>query len=157
MSFFVQIERISISIAFMFLFVWQSSAQVMVIHQKGQPDIRIPIGNIVKLTFDLSGTTGAIQPGAIKKIKTTIANILPNPFSTRIEYTIDKPAMVSIRVIDMQGRIVRTITKTMMNIGQYTTTWNARDDAGQKVGNASYIVNVEINGQSVSKSLFIVN
>jgi hypothetical protein len=44
-----------------------------------------------------------------------------------------------------------------MNIGRYTTTWNACNDAGLRVGNASYIVNVVINGQSVSKSLFIVN
>ena len=147
----------NLAIAFFLLFAWQSSAQMMVIHQQGQPDVRIPISDIAKLTFDLSGTTGTIQPMALKKIKTAIANILPNPFSTKIQYSLDKPAMVSIRVIDMQGRIVRTITKTKMNIGHYTTTWNSCNDAGQRVGNASYIVNVEINGQSISKALFMVN
>lgn len=147
----------NLAIAFFLLFAWQSSAQMMVIHQQGQPDVRIPISAITKLTFDMSGPTGTIQPIALKKIKTSIANILPNPFSTKIEYTIDKPAMVSIRVIDMQGRIVRTITNTKMNIGHYTTMWNSCNDAGQRVGNASYIVNVEINGQSISKALFMVN
>jgi hypothetical protein len=145
-----------LAVALLLLFALQSSAQVMVIHQKGQPDVRIPIADIAKLTFDLSGT-GTISPMALKKIKTSIANILPNPFSTKIEYTLDKPGMVTIRVIDMQGRIVRTLADTKMNTGHYTTFWNACSDAGLRVSNASYIVNVVIDGQSVSKTLYIVN
>jgi hypothetical protein len=147
----------NMAIAFLLLFAWQSSAQMMVIHQKGQPDVRIPIADIAKLTFDLSGTTGSVSPMALKKIKTSIAHILPNPFSTKIEYSLEKPAMVIIRVIDMQGKIVRTLSNTKMGIGHYATTWNSCNDAGQRVGNASYIVNVEINGQSISKALFMVN
>jgi hypothetical protein len=146
-----------LTVALLLLFAWQSSAQVMVIHQKGQPDVRIPIADIAKLTFDLSGTTGNIQPMALKKIKTVVANIYPNPFATKIEYSIAKLALVRIRVFNLQGKIMRTVSNSMMGIGHYSTTWNFCNDAGQRVGNAPYIVNVEIDGKSISKSLFIVN
>jgi hypothetical protein len=146
-----------LTIAFVFLFAWQSSAQLMVIHQKGQPDVSYVVAHIAKLTFSVSGTTGIIQPMVLKNIKSAIANIYPNLFSARIEYSVDKPAMVKIQALDMLGRVVRTITNARMDSGHYSTKWDFCNDAGFKVGKGTYIVNVEISGQRISKSLFVVN
>jgi len=113
---------------------------------------------IAKITFDsLGGTTGTIQPVTLNKMKSIMAHILPNPFSTKIEYSLDKPATVKIRVFDMQGKIVRQILNDKLDIGHYSTTWNSCNDAGQKVSRATYIVNIDVDGTSLSKHLFIVN
>jgi hypothetical protein len=144
-----------LAIAFLLLFALQSSAQVMVIHRKGSADVRIPIADIAKITFQL-GSTGTMQPIDIQKIKMAIASIMPNPFSTKIEYTLEKPAMVSVRVFDMQGKAIRTMVNAREEAGSHSLAWNTCDDAGQRVSNASYIVNVVIDGKSISKTLFIV-
>ncbi|MBN1542041.1 T9SS type A sorting domain-containing protein, partial [candidate division KSB1 bacterium] len=51
----------------------------------------------------------------------------PNPFNpaTRISYTLDKDAQVSLVVYDMIGREVATLVDGFQNAGIYEATWNA--------------------------------
>jgi hypothetical protein len=134
------------------------SAQQMVIHRSGQPDVRISIADITKITFDsLNNATRVTPREAGGKLKAVMAAIFPNPFSTRIQYSLDKAAAVKIRVFDMQGRTVRTLLNSRMDAGSHTTGWNACDDAGKRVSNGSYLVNIEAGGQAISQKLFIVN
>lgn len=147
-----------LAMALLLFAVMQPSAQTMVIHRSGQPDVRVAVADIRKITFTLdSSIAGAARPIAIKKIKAVLANILPNPFGTKIEYNLEKPSQVSIRVYNLQGKVVRTLAHERMNAGQYSISWNSCDETGALVCNGSYIAQVAIDGQAVSKKLFIVN
>jgi hypothetical protein len=121
----------------------------------------LPIANITKLTFDsIPKPSDAVSRPVVygsRGITPIVMTIFQNQLSTRIEYTVDKPALVRIRVFDMQGKVVRIISDGEMNVGHYSITWNSCDDGGQKVSDAPYIVNVEIDGKAISRNLFVVN
>lgn len=52
----------------------------------------------------------------------------PNPFfrGTSFEFVLAKPEMVSLRILDVQGRVVATLLNRVLEAGPYRTTWNAQ-------------------------------
>jgi hypothetical protein len=143
-------------LAIVFLIVSQPIAQVMVIHKSDGSNVRIPVSSINKITFSLSGAGILERSTAFHKIKAVMAHILPNPFGTRIEYSLDKPGKVMIRAFDLQGKCVRTISNSFKAVGSFFEVWNSTDDAGKVVANGPYLLTVEINGKTYSQTLFIV-
>jgi hypothetical protein len=66
---------------------------------------------------------------------------VPNPFnpSTTIHY--DVPAgggAVSIRIYDVNGRLVRTLVESVQSAGQKAVTWKGRDNRGASVASGVY-------------------
>jgi hypothetical protein len=72
----------------------------------------------------------------------------PNPVrgSTTFEYVVGSDvagsslAEVSLRLHDLQGRLVRTIQATRQPSGRYSAQWDARDDHGARVAAGSYFM-----------------
>jgi hypothetical protein len=70
----------------------------------------------------------------------------PNPVrgSTTFEYVVGSDvagsshADVSLRLHDLQGRLVRTIQATRLPSGRYSAQWDTRDNHGQQVGAGTY-------------------
>ena len=80
----------------------------------------------------------------------------PNPFnpSTTIQYSIDKPAQVSLKVYNMLGNNVATLVNSRQNAGSYTVTFNTNNST---VGLSSgvYFYRLEA-GPSVSTKKLIL-
>lgn len=69
----------------------------------------------------------------------------PNPFNptTQIEYTIPVDAgdvPVSLRVVDLGGRLVRDLLQAQQGPGRYRATWNGRTDDGEPLASGVYLV-----------------
>ena len=135
----------------------QSSAQVMVIHRSDGTTQRIPVSDIAKITFDLDATSANWSGKTSLKMKSMLANILPNPFFTRVSYTLEDESQVNIAVFDVQGKMVRSVLSGHTQPGSHLVDWDATDNSGQKVAPGPYLIRVEIAGQVQSKTLFIVN
>jgi len=75
----------------------------------------------------------------------------PNPFSpalhdvTRIQYSLSKPAQVTIRVYDFASALVRTLVDGELRSGaeNHGENWDGRDDQGHVVANGVYFYRVE--------------
>jgi hypothetical protein len=69
----------------------------------------------------------------------------PNPFnpSTRIVFELPAPASLSLRVFDLQGRLVRTLVSGPLPGGIHEVTWGGRDDAGRPVSSGVYYYRLE--------------
>jgi hypothetical protein len=83
----------------------------------------------------------------------------PNPFNatTVIDYRLDRAASVSIRVYDMQGRLVKTILDgTPRQAGIHTVTWDARNDGGQSVASGVYICRMEAGHIQLSVKMVLL-
>jgi len=135
----------------------ESYSQTMVIHNSDGSTVRIAVADINKITFTLGTTGTAPKPEVLKKAKTVFANIFPNPFITRIEYSVSEPSNVRITVLNMQGKAVRTLRNQRAEKGQYSAAWDACDGVGRKVTSGAYIIDINISGKSFSKNLFIVH
>jgi hypothetical protein len=66
----------------------------------------------------------------------------PNPaaHSARIEFALPARAPATLEVIDLQGRVVRTLSQGATAPGRYTRQWDLADAAGRRVDPGVYFV-----------------
>ena len=69
----------------------------------------------------------------------------PNPFSLETSIAFDLPvdAVVSLKVYDPQGRLVRALADRSYAAGYHVTAWAGDDEAGQTVASGIYFVRIE--------------
>ncbi len=78
--------------------------------------------------------------------KTSVLRVYPNPFNTiaNIEYELDQPITVSIRIYDYLGKEIEIIQKYQSR-GRHTSQWNA---TGQP--NGIYFYRLQAGNQTAS-------
>jgi hypothetical protein len=70
----------------------------------------------------------------------------PNPFrnGTTIRYDIPRTSDVELRIYDVAGRLVRTLTRTPATPpGRYRTVWDARNGSGRFVASGVYFYRLD--------------
>ena len=79
----------------------------------------------------------------------------PNPFNpnTVIPFSLNKPADVSLKIYNIQGQLIRSLTSGKMNAGNYEFKWDARDDFGQKVVSGLYLYQLNVTSDNMSKNI----
>ena len=70
--------------------------------------------------------------------------------------SLEKCSRVKIEIFDFQGKVVRILKSDVEPAGTYRVSWNHRQNDGAKVSAGSYIVRVLVNGEPVSKCLYLV-
>jgi len=70
----------------------------------------------------------------------------PGPNEHEIRFTLDQPGDVRLRVIDVTGRIVRTIFVPGMSAGTHALLWDERDEGGGRAAHGVYFADVRANG-----------
>jgi hypothetical protein len=101
-----------------------------------------PISQVVGMTENSHQTSGY-----------RIGQNFPNPFShtAQIAYSLEKRAMVSIRVSDLQGREIQSHVNSMQEKGNYTLSL----DAGN-LNNGIYYYTLLINGRQVETKRMVI-
>ena len=80
-----------------------------------------------------------------------VAEAHPNPLnpSTRLEFYVpDDRAPVSVRIFDINGRLVATLIDGVVPGGRQAATWQGTDDSGQRVASGLYFARVQIGGET---------
>ena len=69
-----------------------------------------------------------------------MAQNYPNPFNpnTTIEYSLPRPARVSLRVYDLLGREMVTLFQGWQDMGYHHVVWNGRDRRGVTLASGIY-------------------
>jgi hypothetical protein len=101
--------------------------------------------------IDLNGTVArssvievALAPTAVFEqilpTQTALSQNYPNPFNpeTSIQFDLATESMVTLRVYDLTGQVVRTLISGSLAPGSYTNLWNGRNEQGLKVGSGVY-------------------
>lgn len=94
------------------------------------------------------GHIGATPVAALGPIQPKAFNLSanwPNPFnpSTSLRYALPEAAQVTLAVYDMLGQKVRTLVDGAQQAGQYTVSWDARNDLGHSVASGLYFYRIE--------------
>lgn len=81
-------------------------------------------------------------PGASIPIATRIEGAYPNPFNpqTRIQLALRTSGEASVKVYDVQGRLVRTLVDAVLPAGRRDVVWDGVDDAGRAAPSGVYFV-----------------
>ncbi|EAY27403.1 hypothetical protein M23134_08355 [Microscilla marina ATCC 23134] len=104
-----------------------------------------------------SARTTASLPTSVNKPVTTV-KVYPNPVTnlTTIEFSLVKPAKVSLSIIDQSGRIIKTLAnEQVLNKGNRHITWDATNNNGSKVSNGYYIYQIRVDNQVKTGRLLV--
>jgi flagellar hook assembly protein FlgD len=72
--------------------------------------------------------------------------VVPNPFNpiTRIEFTLPSPAIVSLRVYNVAGQLVRTLAAgEKFDAGPNTIAWDGVTESGKQSASGLYFYRIE--------------
>ena len=77
----------------------------------------------------------------------------PNPFNpeTNIDYDLADESMVSLKVYDMKGILVKTLLSEKQSSGHKTVKWDGTSDLGQKVSAGLYLYRIQTEGFTSTK------
>jgi FlgD Ig-like domain/F5/8 type C domain len=72
-------------------------------------------------------------------------NFSPNPFNngTSLNYSLEKPAITRIHITDISGKTVKTINNGKQGPGNYTVSWNGRNEQNWPLPAGTYLVTVQ--------------
>jgi len=118
-----------------------------------------PDGQTAVLTAGFHLLTAVAVPSVPQRPDhAALAQNYPNPFnpSTTIRYQVDRAGPVSLRVIDVRGRVVRTLVNESREPGWYQVRWNGVDDSGQAVASGLYFYRMRAGEFEDQKKLLLV-
>lgn len=103
-----------------------------------------PLFDNVTLYRVLDPATGAGDtPAAASRLDQNY----PNPFNptTTVHYTLARPGVVTLRVYDVAGRLVRTLVDARQSprADGYSVRWDGRDDAGRVAPTGIYLYRLQ--------------
>lgn len=91
-------------------------------------------------TTDVALNNLDIKPASYK-----LGENFPNPFnpSTEIAFQIPQDGMVNIKIYNVLGEQVKTLTSKFYRAGFYTLSWNGKDEVGNEVFSGIYFYHME--------------
>ncbi len=76
---------------------------------------------------------------------TGLLRCTPNPFfgSTRIQFQLERPENVRLRVYDSAGRLIRSLAQEHFAAGVHTVGWDGKNQRNEPVANGIYFLRLE--------------
>jgi hypothetical protein len=149
------------------LFASGSSASLVTL----APPPVVVAGTYLVVAGDLSGGLGgsgtyriyvgatADAPGtASHPMALALAPPAPNPFVARtvLHYALPRSAGVTLRIFDLQGRVVRTLADDATRpAGEYDATWDGRDGQGRAAGAGVYFARLTSDGHTEMREVML--
>jgi hypothetical protein len=106
----------------------------------------------------ISSTTGVKNVSANTPHIFELSNNYPNPFnpSTIIQYSVPTNGLVSLFVYNILGQRVRTLANSPMAAGQYSVTWDGRNDAGSMLSSGVYFYRLQAGSMAIVKKMLLL-
>ena len=104
-------------------------------------------------------------PGGIeeKDLATLPAKVVlltntPNPFNPATEIKFELPASQTVRleVVDINGKVVRTLVNGDLDAGVHSVRWDGKDTSGSDMPSGIYFYRLSTDGGSVSRKMMLV-
>jgi hypothetical protein len=104
------------------------------------------------------GTTSGTEISEVLPSEYLLSQNYPNPFNpiTRISFDIPSAGNVNIDVYNLLGQKVNTLVSGYKDVGHYTVTWNATDEAGQPVPSGVYFYRLTTENHSETKRMMLL-
>ena len=96
--------------------------------------------------------TGEI-PAAVEDLSSAErfrVRVAPNPLrdTADLQVALRRPAAVSVRIVDLHGRAVSSLSTGLLQAGVHPLRWDGTDDAGTRLPDGIYFYRVEAAGES---------
>jgi hypothetical protein len=97
--------------------------------------------------------TPAVVPAAYR-----LAQNFPNPFNpvTTIKFDMKEKGLVTLKIYDVAGRLVRTLADDVRDAGAYSIVWDGRNNSGAEIASGIYFYKMETTGFLATKKLVLL-
>ncbi|MDH5186443.1 MAG: T9SS type A sorting domain-containing protein, partial [candidate division WOR-3 bacterium] len=92
-------------------------------------------------------------------VATVVHTAKPNPMvkgNAQISFSLAKKGDISINIYDATGRLTRSLINASYDTGEYTVTWNGRDDQGLEVMSGIYFYTIESENYKSTRKLVLM-
>ena len=105
--------------------------------------------------IDFNGTfkySSEIESYIKNQFKFNLEQNYPNPFNpkTEIEFTLNEPSKVNLKVYDLLGNLVTTLLDDYRNVGMYKLEFK-----GENLSSGIYFYIIKVNGKTKSRSMVL--
>jgi hypothetical protein len=127
-----------------------NSMETLVIGASGDDDGGTDRGAVY--VCRVNGNAGTVdvpaRPGTVTDL---LGATRPNPFraETMIPFRITQAARVRIEILDVHGRLVRTLIDGTTTPGDHELAWDGTDDARNALAPGAYAIRMSVNGHMV--------
>lgn len=85
----------------------------------------------------------------------------PNPFRsgdhvTAIRFELPETAPVSLKILDVSGRLVRTLVGGSLEAGPHTVQWDGRNDRGEQVGSGVFFYVLSAGKENAARQMLLL-
>ena len=110
------------------------------------------------LKADLSNITDVRNGQVILPIQFYLSQNYPNPFNSKtvIEYSINQPSFVQLKVLNILGKEVRTLVKEYKTPGEYKIIWDGKNNIGGELTSGVYIYQLNSNSKVEKRKLIML-
>ena len=107
--------------------------------------------------WGLAAGGGETPAGQTPNFKLSLGNY-PNPFNplTRVQFTLDRTGPATLKVFDLQGRLVRELVDQVLVEGPHSIVWDGNDGQGQRVGSGVYFARLVSGGQVAEHKMVLL-
>jgi hypothetical protein len=151
----------------------ENELKVMVIGQNAEP---LPVGDKPLFIFEgegydtvqvsLADTEGKLmqvhqkQENNNQPTRYTLYQNYPNPFNpeTLIKYAVsgDGLTRVNLKIYNIVGQLVKTLVDEDQMPGEYTRTWNGKDEKNQDVASGMYFYKLKVSNFTETKKMVLL-
>ncbi|MCD4706880.1 MAG: PQQ-binding-like beta-propeller repeat protein [Candidatus Sabulitectum sp.] len=105
------------------------------------------------INFTVTGTGMNLNPSPLPGLCTK-----PNPFHafTTISFELSEPGYTTLKVFNLSGRLVSSITESELGSGQYSYTWDGSNQNGESVSAGLYFCRIQSGGVSETTGLCLL-
>ena len=119
---------------------------------EAQPTTQVEISEaatVSSITLDPDGDW--LIDSSSDRLVAGLAAPFPNPFnpSVTLQYLLERPGAVALRLYDARGRRVVTLVDEARPAGLHQLQWDGRDGDGDGVASGVYLVRLDLDGQPV--------
>ena len=109
------------------------------------------------VTEVLNTSSSAVRKSE-RPISFRLAPNYPNPFNsaTTISYTIPSQGLVTIRIFNTSGGLVKELLSEVQKTGFHEIAWRGKNQNSNTVATGSYIVRIEHNHQSLMQKILFI-
>ncbi|MFH1841874.1 MAG: C25 family cysteine peptidase [bacterium] len=91
-------------------------------------------------------------------VRLSLAQNQPNPFNprTKIQFAVPRDQDISLRIYDVEGRLVDTLAQGFHAAGTYTVIWDGTNGRGARVSSGLYFYSLNTGKQSLTQKMLLL-
>ena len=116
------------------------------------------VDSIRIMLFDPAQQPALVAVDARPQAELALAGPWPNPArgKVRMEFSLPAPTTLRLDVLDLQGRVVRTLASGEAAAGRYARVWDIADSGGRRSAPGIYFLRLALPGRSISRRFVVV-